>query len=138
MMLISLHSSLINYKFCKFFHNKMKCVATELTSFNLVFPQQFLQTYELAPKTFWLLISNILPHWCKISRPYLVLVPNHWTWTKGMHPLKKWFFRSNRYKVEVIITSLIETLELPNLGHMTTSTIVFESRKKIWLVASCT
>ena len=30
----------------------MKCVATELTSFNLAFPQQLLQTYELAPKTF--------------------------------------------------------------------------------------
>ena len=30
-----------------------------------------------------------------------------------------------------MITSLIEMLELPNFGHMTTSTIYFESRDKI-------
>ena len=29
-----------------------------------------------------------------------------------------------------MITSLIEMLELPNFGHMTTSTIQFESRNK--------
>ena len=35
-------------------------------------------------------------------------------------PLKKnGFFWSNPYKIEVMITSLIEMLELPNLGHMT-------------------
>ena len=39
------------------------------------------------------------------------------------HHSKKWFFWSNPYKIEVIITSLIEVLELPNFGHMTTSTI---------------
>ena len=37
--------------------------------------------------------------------------------------LKKWFFWSNRYNIEVMITCLIEMLELPNFGHMTTSTI---------------
>ena len=30
---------------------------------------------------------------------------------------------SNPCKIEVVITSLIEMLELPNLGHMTTSAI---------------
>ena len=38
------------------------------------------------------------------------------------HHSKKRFFWSNPYKIEVI-TSLIEMLELPNLGHMTTSAI---------------
>ena len=40
-------------------------------------------------------------------------------------PLKKWLF-SNPYKIEVMITFLTEMLELPNLGHMATSTIWFE------------
>ena len=39
------------------------------------------------------------------------------------HPLKKRFLRSNPYKIEVVITSLIQMLELPNFGHMNTSTI---------------
>ena len=40
------------------------------------------------------------------------------------HPSKKkQFFWSNPYKIEVIITSLIQMLELPNFGHMTKSTI---------------
>ena len=34
------------------------------------------------------------------------------------------------------MTSLIEILELPNFGHMTTSIIWFESRDKILLVTS--
>ena len=46
------------------------------------------------------------------------------------HPSKKPFFWSNPYKIKVVITSLIQTLELPNFGHMNTSTIKFESRVK--------
>ena len=37
-----------------------------------------------------------------------------------------------------MITSLIEMLELPNFGHMTTSATEFESRNKILLVTSWT
>ena len=37
-----------------------------------------------------------------------------------------------------MITSVIEMLELPNFGHMTTSTIQFEPRDKILLVTSWT
>ena len=37
-----------------------------------------------------------------------------------------------------MITSLIEMLDLPNFGHMTRSTIYFESRNKIFLVMSQT
>ena len=38
-------------------------------------------------------------------------------------PSKKWVFWSNPYKIDVMVTSLIEMLQLPNFGHMTTSTI---------------
>ena len=37
-----------------------------------------------------------------------------------------------------MINSLIETLELQNFGHMTTSTIQFESRDTVLLVTSLT
>ena len=37
-----------------------------------------------------------------------------------------------------MITSLIEMLEPPNFGHMTTCTIEFESHDKILLVTSWT
>ena len=38
-------------------------------------------------------------------------------------PQKNRIFWSSPYKIELMITSLIESLELPNFGHMTTSTI---------------
>ena len=34
------------------------------------------------------------------------------------HPSKGWFFWSNVYKIEVMITSLIEMLELSNLATL--------------------
>ena len=43
---------------------------------------------------------------------------------------------ANPYKIEVIITSFIEVLELPNFGHMTKSRIKFESRDKFLLMTS--
>ena len=43
----------------------------------LVFPLNLLQTWELTPKTFWVLVIILLPHWCKILRLYLVPVPNY-------------------------------------------------------------
>ena len=36
---------------------------------------------------------------------------------------KKRYFWSNPYKIEVMITSLTEMLELPNFGYMTTFTL---------------
>ena len=39
------------------------------------------------------------------------------------HPSKKRFFWSNPYKIEVMITILIEMLQLPNFGHITISKI---------------
>ena len=51
----------------------------------------------------------------------------------------QWFFWLNCYKIEVIIiTFLIEMLQLPNFGHMTTAIISFESRDKLLLVTSRT
>ena len=47
-------------------------------------------------------------------------------------------FLVKSYKIEVMITSLIDMLDLPNFGHMTASTIYFESRDKILLVTSQT
>ena len=44
-------------------------------------------------------------------------------------------FLVKSYKIEVI-TSLIETPELPNFGHITTSTIKFDSCDKILLMTS--
>ena len=79
-------------------------------------------TYELVPKTFWLLVLTLLPHWYKTSRSYLVPVPNYWTST-DCTPQKHCLFWSNPYKIGVMITSVIEMLELPNFGHMITSTI---------------
>ena len=42
---------------------------------------------------------------------------------KQDHFSKKWFLWSNPYRNEVIITFLIDILELPNFGHITASTI---------------
>ena len=89
----------------------------------------------ISPKNVLTFSFNPLPHWCKIPSLYLVPVPNHWTWTKTT-PRRKRLFWSNPYKIEVVITSLIEMPQLPNFGHMNTSTIWFESRDKILLVTS--
>ena len=58
----------------------------------------------------------------EISRPFLVPVPNYWAWTKTT-PQKKWFFWSNPYKIDVMITFLIEVLQLTNFGYMRIFTI---------------
>ena len=40
----------------------------------------------------------------------------------------------NFYKIEVMITSVIEMLQLQNFGHMTTSTVERESHDKVLLM----
>ena len=56
----------------------------------------------------------------------LVTFPGH---LKGFNPRAKGtpqkhcFFWSNPYKIEVMLTSLTEMLQLPHFCHMTTSTI---------------
>ena len=49
---------------------------------------------------------------------------------------KNCFFWLNLYKIEVIITSLIEMLALPNFDYLTTCPIQFESHDKSLLVKS--
>ena len=34
---------------------------------------------------------------------------------------KSWFFWPNHYKIEIVITTLTELIELTNFGHMSTS-----------------
>ena len=46
------------------------------------------------------------------------------------------FLVKNHYEIKVMIISLTDRLELPNLIHMTTSTIQFKSSYKILLVMS--
>ena len=50
---------------------------------------------------------------------YLVPVPNYWTWAKTT-PQKKWFFWSNSYKIEVMITSVrqIRVTKLWSYDHI--------------------
>ena len=54
-------------------------------------------------------------------------------------PLKRIVFSGQiPHKAKVMKTSLIEMLELPNLGRMTPSTIEFQSHEKILLITSWT
>ena len=91
------------------------------TSFSTVTPINI----GVRPKNFWLIVSTFLPYLRKISRRYLMPVPNYWPWTKSA-PQKHCFFLWNPYKIEVMITSVMKKLELPNFGHMTTSSMRFE------------
>ena len=95
-----------------------------------IFPLKLLQTWDLAPKSFWLLVLIFLPHWCKISGPYVVPVPTVLNLNQD-YPSRNMFFWSNPYKIEVLLTSVIEMLQLRNFGHMTIFTIWFESLIKI-------
>ena len=61
-------------------------------------------------------------------------VGNYWTLTKTTTPKRS--FWSNLYQIKVMIISLWKVLELPRYGHMTPSTVKYDSRKKILLVTS--
>ena len=72
---------------------------------------------------FWLCSFAIVSSYCFTSEIQKFITHlNPITWTKTT-PQKKRFFWSNPYKIEVMITSLLEILELPNFGHMTRFTI---------------
>ena len=79
---------------------------------------------------------NLLPHWCKVSRPYLVPVPNYWTWTMSTQEKIGFCGQILIITSMVMITSLIVMRELSTFGHMFTFTIWFESHNKMLLVAS--
>ena len=59
----------------------------------------------------------LLPHWCKTSSLYLVPIPNYWIWTKTT-PQKMWFFRSNLYKIEVVIKLKLSYQTLVTWTHL--------------------
>ena len=87
-------------------------IFSPVTSTNVgISPQNFL-TFCFNP--FFSLMQNFkfVPI---VSPKYLNLNQDHLS--------KKAFFWSNLYKIEVLITSLIEMLQLPNFGRMNTSTI---------------
>ena len=84
-----------------------------------VFPMQLLQTQEIALKIFGLLVLTVSPQCCRYSRPYPVPLLNYWTWNK-ITSQKKSFLWRNLYKIEVMITSFLEILELTYFGHTTT------------------
>ena len=65
---------------------------------------------RISPQNFLAFSFDPLTGWCKIWSLYLVSVPNYWTWTKTM-PKKNRFPWSNPYKIEVMITSLIQMLD---------------------------
>ena len=89
------------------------------------------RTYPRKTSDFW--FQQFYPNCVKIPRPYPVLLLNYWTWTKTT-PQNKCCFWSNLPNIEVRITFLIE---LPNFGHITTSTIYnFESCDKSLLITS--
>ena len=72
---------------------------------------------------FWLCSFAIVSSYCFPSEIQKFITHlNPITWTKTTLQ-KKRFFWSNPYKIEVMITSLLEILELPNFGHMTRFTI---------------
>ena len=83
-----------------------------VTSTNVGIRPQYFLTFSFDPFATLMLNFKFVP---SVSPKLLNLNQDH--------PSKKWFFSSNPYKIEVVIASLIEMLQLPNLGHMNTSTI---------------
>ena len=54
------------------------CDGKEFAQINSIAMEQTFNFYKhLALKTFELLVSTLFPYLCKISRPYLVSVPNY-------------------------------------------------------------
>ena len=74
-------------------------------------PKNFL-TFSISPFSTLVWIFKVIPN----ASPKLLNLNQD-------HPSKKCFFWSNPYKIEGMITSLTEMLEVPNFGHMTTSII---------------
>ena len=82
-----------------------------ITSTNVRFSLQNLKNFSFSPFTTLVKNFKFLPS----ASPKLLNFNQD-------HPSKKWFFWSNTYKIEVVVTSLTEILELPNFRHMNTST----------------
>ena len=101
---IKLLSTLLKSHFCMDFLLYVCCIFSEhlfLTLFRMggqkapppptSFSPVTSTNVVISPKTFWLLVLTLLPHWCEISSLYLVPVSNYWIWTKAT-PQQKQFF----------------------------------------------
>ena len=98
-----------------------------VTSTNIVFgPQNFL-AFSFNP--FLTLVQNF--KFVPSASPKLLNLNQD-------HLSKKRFFWTNVYKIDLMITFLIETPQLPNFNQMNKSIIWFESRDRIFLVTSWT
>ena len=86
--------------------------SSPVTSTNVGFgPQNFL-TFSLNPLVTLMLNFKFVPS----ARPKLLNLNQD-------HPSKKQFFWSSPDKIQVMITFLIEMLQLPNFSHMISSII---------------
>ena len=75
---------------------------------------------SISAKNFWLLLWNLLLNYCKMSMPYLQPGSNYWTWTKSSSQKKIFSGHIEKiYKIEVMITSLIEKLEFAHITLVT-------------------
>ena len=85
-------------------------------------PCYFYKRKTYPHKTFWILVLNLFPLSREILKPNQLQILTYWTRTNTT-PQEKWFFWSKLYKIELIIHSLIEMLELPDFAHMRKPTI---------------
>ena len=108
-----------------------KCLIVSLTLFRMrgrgakkarftSFSPAISTNVRINPQNFLNFSLTLLTDWCEISSFYLAPLPNDWAWSKTT-PEKR-FFWWNPYKIEVMINSLLQMLEIPNFHHMTTST----------------
>ena len=77
----------------------------------------------ISPKLFGLLVLSLLIHWWILPLKVISSTSPKLLKLNQDHLSKKEFFRSNPYKIEIMITSVIEMFQIPNLCHMTSSTI---------------
>ena len=85
---------------------------------------------------------NHFPNWHKISKPYLVPVPNYWTWTNNAPP-KNWLFKKDVKELSwmshrvirfwfllnfVFISALLDILASLSISHIFSSG--FSGRRK--------
>ena len=85
---------------------------SSVTSANVGISPQSVLTFSFDP--FATLVQNFKVE--PISSPKLLNLNQD-------YPSKKGFYWSNLYKIELMMTSLTEMLELPNFSHMTTFTL---------------
>ena len=77
---------------------------------------------EISPEIFLTFRFNSLKPLVQNLKSMTSASPKSWNLNQD-HPSNNWFFWSISDRIEAMINSLIEMLELPNFGHMRKSTI---------------